>query len=383
MGKVIRLAIFSAYYPPHLGGVELFTKNMADALVWKGVDVTIVTSELSEVVSDDLDEPESNPRIVYLPSVSIMGERFPIIVPSRAFYSARNTLREKDFDGIVVNTRYYPISLFGCLEAKKRGIAPVLIDHSSGYINSDSSLIGMITRLYERVMTNQITNAHALFCSVSSKGLKWLHDLNLQASAIIPNSIDVAEYRSISSNRDWRHELQIEPSAFLVTYAGRLISEKGIPKLLDAMNELGDRHPNIVLAIAGAGPLEKEIENTCNSNIKYLGRLSQADLSSLLHESDCFCLPSEYPEGLPTVLLEAAAQECAIVVSDCAGARDVVSDSSMGLILDEVTKTSIAGALIKCSNDRELSSEMGKSVRANVENSFSWDVSADSLLALI
>lgn len=381
MTKDIRsVAIFSAYYPPHLGGVELFSKNLAKALLQRGIDVTVVTSSLSCKTGGQQAEGPSKPKVLTLPSISLMGDRFPLIIPSRGFFALRKQLKDAAFDGIVVNTRYYPISLLACAEANRRGIRAILIDHSSGPISAEHTPLGSAMRGYERFMTRAIEAKNPLFCSVSRRGLEWLKSLGLHTAEVIPNSIDASAYRQMASKKNWRTALGLSKDDFLITYAGRLIPEKGLPKLIEAVKILHEANSNIALAIAGDGPLADGLHQQTGTYIKYVGRLDQADLSSLLSTTDCFCLPTEYPEGLPTVLLEAAAQECVIVVSDCAGAREVIPESSMGVVLEEVSPQSIASAMLPLVSNKTITQSMGACACAHVESAFSWNATAEKLL---
>ena len=381
--EIKKIVIFSAYYPPHIGGVERFTQNIADALIRKGIGVTVVTSSTSSEDYEVESVDSNGVHVLRLPSFSIFNDRFSLLLPSAQLFRLKQHLKEEDFDGYVVNTRYYPLCLVGCRLSEQNGKKPVLIDHSSGPISSEKGLFGSVMRFYERRITSKISKTQPFFCSVSLRGLEWLQRMGLDAHHVIPNSIDAKQYRLISSGRDWRSELCLQPSTFLITYAGRLIPEKGLPKLLGALESIRQFNDDIVLVIAGNGPLSSELMSCSNPHIKYVGTLNQNDLSALLAQTDCFCLPTEYPEGLPTVLLEAAAQCCAIVVSDCAGASEVVANDSMGIILPQATSSAIAQAISNCIADRTKTRAMGQNVRKHILSAFSWNHTADKLLAII
>ena len=102
----------------------------------------------------------------------------------------------------------------------------------------------------------------------------------------------------------------------IVAYAGKLSRSKGLPWLLDAAERLSDRFPGFRLHIAGSGAgaeadsiRMRMQEMSC---VVYEGQLDQADLSDLLRQAAVFVLPSFY-EGLPLVLVEAAACGCRLV----------------------------------------------------------------------
>ena len=376
------IVFFSAYYPPHLGGVENYTQSLCEALLEKGHRVTVVTSALSTRShgarnSDDL------VRIVEVPSISIMGGRFPLICPSLKTTKLFAELRSLNPTDIVINTRYYPLCLLGCSFANKQGIQPLIIDHSSGSLSCDKTFLGRAIRRYEKTATKLILSHQPKFAAVSLGSAKWLKSLGITTSGIVPNSINTSHYREIASNRDWGRELLASQTAFTVVFAGRLIPEKGITKLIKAGRLLAGKKNDFILVIAGDGPLRELVQQTDEPWLKYVGKLSRPDLSSLLDFSDCLCFPSEYPEGLPTVLLEAAAQKNAIIVSDCAGARDVIPDADSGIILDKITPDTIADSIAAVESNRELAALYAANSHKNVRESFSWQDSASALIRLL
>ena len=367
------IAIFSAYYPPHLGGVEQFTHNLATELTTQNIKVTVVTSSTKGLfrISD------GEVTVIGIPSKSIMGDRFPLMIPSKATFKQIKELTEAPFDGIVINTRYYPICLLGCR------IARVLIDHSSGPISNEKSPLGFAMRTYETINNRLIKSKRPIGCSVSERGLSWLKSIGFDARAVIPNSIDCTEYRASAKSNSYKELLSLTDSDFLVTYAGRLIPEKGLPKLLGAVSSLNAAGACVHLAVAGSGPLEGKLLEAHETWLHYMGRLSKQELSGLLRDSDCFCLPTEYPEGLPTVLLEAAAQHCAIVVSNCAGAREVVPSKEYGTVLNVVSEDEIAKAILVYCNDRGATTTCGDNVALHIEHGFSWAATANKLIKIL
>ena len=114
-----------------------------------------------------------------------------------------------------------------------------------------------------------------------------------------------------------------DESGLSLLYAGKLSNSKGLPWLLDAVDRLGEHMPELRLHIAGsgAGPeadaLRIRIEQLAPRVIAH-GQVDQAALSDLMRQADVFVLPSFY-EGLPLVLVEAAACGCRLVSTELPG----------------------------------------------------------------
>lgn len=370
-----RILIASAYYAPHMGGVERYTENLAKKLAELGNEVVVVTSSDSERTGSFVSE--NNVSLIEIPSVSLMNDRFPIIKPIPSTFRAFRQIMELPIRDIIINTRYYPICHFACRVAEKKHIRPVLIDHSSGYLSTEISPMGYLMRLYEGLSTKIISRSKPVACAVSNRSLQWIKSLGFSPHSVIPNSIDADAYCSSASKRDWNSELNISPDAFVVAYAGRLIEKKGVMKAIEAID--GIHGKNIHLIIAGSGPLNTAVSNAQNERIHFVGRLNESDMSSLLRYASCFLMPSEYPEGMPTVLLEAAAQKCAIVVSNCAGASDIIPESNFGTVLKDCAIGSIQKAVLVYFENPDLLFEHSHNVHDLVCSRFTWSQTAFNL----
>ena len=107
----------------------------------------------------------------------------------------------------------------------------------------------------------------------------------------------------------------------IVTFAGRLSSPKGVYYLLEAFQQLQaeSETPRKLLLLGGSGSgkdgvhLERAV-NRAGVDVVFLGAIPQPAVALILQLSDVFVLPSLY-EGLPLVMLEAAACGCPCVIS--------------------------------------------------------------------
>ena len=108
-------------------------------------------------------------------------------------------------------------------------------------------------------------------------------------------------------------------------YAGKYSHAKGLPQLLDAVERLRGRRPDLTLHVAGegAGPEADALRarmGRLSPLVVMHGQLGQEELAGLMRQCDVFALPSFY-EGLPLVLVEALACGCRVVCSDLPGVR--------------------------------------------------------------
>ncbi|MEO0649273.1 MAG: glycosyltransferase family 4 protein [Planctomycetota bacterium] len=129
-----------------------------------------------------------------------------------------------------------------------------------------------------------------------------------------------------------------------VLYVGKLAAAKGVPQLLDAFEAVRDEHPGAELHLAGGGTGSEA--DAIRARIDALphathhGVVSQAELVRLFSSARVFVLPSFY-EGLPLVLMEAAACGCRVVSTGLPGARQL--SGALGETLIQVPPPAMAG----------------------------------------
>jgi glycosyltransferase involved in cell wall biosynthesis len=164
----------------------------------------------------------------------------------------------------------------------------------------------------------------------------------------IPNGFDASSTLVPTNVRETiRAEFGVS-DAFLWVTVGRLMPAKGHDLLLSAFAAILQSHPRARLAIAGEGPERPALE----SLLKELGIEGSAsllgirrDVSSVLAAADGFVLSSRW-EGLPMVLLEAAAARLPIVSTDVGGCREVAS-ADLGAVLVKPDAPSIATGMLE------------------------------------
>ncbi len=133
---------------------------------------------------------------------------------------------------------------------------------------------------------------------------------------VIPNGIDAWRFRPDPGARaKLRADLGLA-NDFVWLAAGRLMWKKDYPTLLAAAAGL-----NATLLIAGAGPQEAELRAAAPPNARFLG--PRDDVPDLMRAADAFVL-SSVVEGLPMVLLEAAASALPCVATDAGGVREAM-----------------------------------------------------------
>ncbi len=365
-------AIFSARYAPEVGGVESFTANLAKELAAQRNGVTVVASNISG--AQDHETQADGVEVVRLPCKPLMNGRLPLPKRNSSHKALLDSPCLKGVDRVLVNTRFYGHSLVGLRFAKERSLPAVVLDHGSDYLTLGNPVADAAIRAHEHLITRQCKSFSPTFAGISSASTRWLKTFGIETSLVIPNGIDAKAFREQSSGRDYRRELKVSESQPLVVSIGRLIPEKGMRELTEAARLLGS---NYVFAIAGEGPLRRELEADLPNNVILLGNLSHPDVSALLSQADLFCLPSR-SEGFCLALLEAGAWGLTPLMTHV-GVTDEVMGNPVryGRILSGVDSETIANTIA----EMVAAGQLGhlNELREHVESSFSWQTSVKAL----
>jgi len=147
-----------------------------------------------------------------------------------------------------------------------------------------------------------------------------------------------------------------------ILYVGTIEPRKGVDKLLDAFEFVRKEIPHAELILCGkiGWKVDRLVERikkmtAGNSNVKYLGYVSDEKLIELFREVDVCVYPSLY-EGFGLPPLEAMACGCPVIVSNSSSLPEVVGDA--GILIDPDDVAGMAKAIIKVLRDDKLKREM-------------------------
>ena len=135
-----------------------------------------------------------------------------------------------------------------------------------------------------------------------------------------------------------RREMGFSNNDFVFIFIGRLVNDKGLRELADAMRKLEDENIKIKLLLIGEIDGEDDVlaKDKLNYlmqsiNVKYIG--VQSDIRPFLMASDALVFPS-YREGFPNVPLEAGAMGLPAIVTNINGSNEIIKDGVNGKIIE-------------------------------------------------
>jgi glycosyltransferase involved in cell wall biosynthesis len=191
---------------------------------------------------------------------------------------------------------------------------------------------------------------------------EFVEHYGLPGKFIVVRNIVPAEVSSIRQDEKSSPYTR-EPGYFIALFAARMIREKGLTDLIEALPQVLKNLPGFRLVVAGDGPdLQEAVELAgrldVNNAIKWLGHLSHETLKSLFCETDCLIFPSRLPEGMPMTLLDAMKYKLPLITTQVRFAREYMQEPQNALFIERGNPDSIASAILKMAADPALRNTM-------------------------
>ena len=181
---------------------------------------------------------------------------------------------------------------------------------------------------------------------------------------------------------------QTQPNSTKFLYSGRLLWDKGLGELIEAMKIVKIKYPNTTLTIIGnyfegnpSAISEDDIQQWQNNKLcNYLGMID--NVADIIKYQDCVVLPS-YREGLPRALLEASAMGKPIITVDSVGCRDAIIPDVTGLMCAVKDANSLATTMLKFIElDSATKQQMGQSGRNFMIDKFDQKIVVQQYISL-
>jgi len=213
-------------------------------------------------------------------------------------------------------------------------------------------------------------------------------------TSVVYNAVDPNEFRC----RDVSNDAIELPDGVRMLYVGRIVKQKGLHYVVDAMallkkrGKLNHLHLLVVGPHGGFGeyspsPYARHVKELCareglTSRIHFIGNLDRNSLIRVYRSSDFLVAPSCWGEPCGTVVLEAMACSKPVIAFRDGGIPELVEDGVTGLLVNLGDTEALADAVASIEKDIELRLIMGRSAAARINGEFSYIHLARQLAAI-
>lgn len=283
----------------------------------------------------------------------------------KAFIKLEELQRINDYDIVHVHT---PIAaIYGrLLKLNFPSLRIIYTAHGYHFLKGGSKLGWILYYPIEKIMakfTDVTININKEDYEITKEKLKPKKCYLLNGVGL-----DLDKYKKLSSKeiQEKRKEFGLKDKDFVVLMVAEINKNKNHIQLINAMDILKDKYPNIKVLCIGDGTLKESLEKqiilrNLQNNIFMLGY--RLDVNKLINISDIGILLSRR-EGLPRNIMEFMACGRKVIATDIRGCRDLICDETIGTLVNVDDYESTAKAIEKyyILNDKsfEVSEEIKK-----------------------
>ncbi len=230
---------------------------------------------------------------------------------------------------------------------------------------------GLIGRVLHKWVSKHTDRVIAISRAVE-RGMVERGESQQKKISIVANGIVEPDPKVLPPRDRMRAEFDVVPSAPLIVAATRLVPEKDVGTLINAIAQLREVFPSIRCLIAGEGQLHAELDALVEKLgigdcVRLLG--FRDDVTAIMQAADVFVLPSlNEPFGL--VLLEAMALGRPIVATAAGGPLEIVEHNVGGLLVPPRSAQDMAAAIEEILSDPARAEQMGRAGRERFEKHF-------------
>ena len=271
----------------------------------------------------------------------------------------KKIIEKENYD--IIHVHLFPASAFVALSSLflKKSIIYLFTLHNT--FNRRRSI--KIFKIIDGLIYNRYAKIICISKQVQNSLIKWVPKIK-EKIEIIPDGIPMN-----SKSND--NPLMKKYDALFV---GRLVQQKGVNFLLEAVNILQKKYKKIIrVAVVGEGPLKKELIKICEElkikdSVEFLG--FQRDVDQIMRSSRVLVLPSLW-EGFGLVLLEAMKNKLPIIATNVGGIPEIITDGHEGILVPKENPKILANSINRLLENSKLRNQFIQNAYKKVQNHYS------------
>ncbi len=343
--RSLRILIFLHYYFPHRTGLTIHVQQVAEELVRRGHEVTVITTRYSNELPRD-EDMHNGVRVIRLwAPIKVSRGMLTPAFPWAAYFAMRNA------DIVSVHTPTPEMGLVGLI-AKLAGVNVVGTHHGDlvlpdGFMNR--VIQGGMFMMYKFMASNaaQLIGYSQDYADHSYYLKPFANKTTVNYPPITmpePDTKAVAELRA-----KWQ-----KGDAPIIGYSGRFVLEKRPELAIKALEIINQKYPDAQLIFAGEYDIpyedtwqkQQDVVEQYRDQLTFLGLLKgRQELANFYAACDVIILPSD-TECFALVQVEAMLSGTPMVMTDIPGGRVPVRVTGMGKLAKQGDAKSIGHAVV-------------------------------------
>jgi glycosyltransferase involved in cell wall biosynthesis len=370
----MKIALIYPRFFPNPGGIETYTRHLAEEMTLLGHEVAVFNSEpLYHNISPNQYEIEGKEyKVYFLHTRKFFGYE----IPDKNSFTA---IARFNPDIIHISSPH-PYSTLTAFSLRKLH-RPIIATYH-GHANPKSAIkkIGtFFDRVFYRFICRSIIVTSDHYKKEAGKffPVKKIH--------VIPLGVEAAYFKDHLTKKDAREQLSLPQKDKTVLFVGGMDKAhyyKGIPVLL----KCASMTPDINYLLIGSGDEKPAYMHLAESlklkNIKFLDTVSTTELHVHYHAADLLVLPSvSNSEGFGMVLTEAMACGTPVITTDKTGSASLIKKSRAGLVVKSNDAKSLKEGIISVLSNQKLRQSLIKN-GFNLASKMDWRKTAQETIKI-
>ena len=389
----MRVIMLSWEYPPKIvGGISPHVYGLAHGLVKMGVEVHVITCEHPGAADEEVVDgihlyrvTPSGPGNDFIHWVQLLNDamlaRADTLIPALLATDAAAPLLLHAHDWL---------THFAAASLKHKYHLPLTATIHATEYGRNSGIKGA-TQEYINSVEWQLQN-EAWRVIVCTEFMKRECELALSTPwdkmDVVPNGVDAAKFQLPEFTPEEKAAFRARyaaPEEKIIFFVGRMVREKGVQVLIEALPKVRWGYHDAKLLICGGGQRDHLVNLAAylgmERHVYFAGFVPDEDLMKIYAVSDIACFPSLY-EPFGIVALEAMAAGIPVVVSDAGGLPEVVDNGVTGITTYAGNPNSLADGLLKLLHEPDTASRLVNAAHARVLETFNWETIAAQTAAV-
>jgi len=363
-------------FPPRtVGGISAHVYNLSRQLAGLGVDVYVVTCDFPGAPEhEELD----GVHVVRVDSYKMPSPDFATwdyLMNVNMQKEASSIISSSDDDVDIIHAHDWLVAN-AAVGLKHIFRFPLVATIHSTEIGRRNGLHSDYERMIHRTENWLVHEAWKTICcsQYMSSQVRWAYGLSADGVMMIPNGVDASMFEENFNKPEFRSKFAL-PNEKIVIFVGRLVYEKGVQTLINAMPKVLAR-ANAKFVVVGDGGMKdflmRQVRNMGLAHkILFTGFLDEQSLRFLYRCADVCVVPSLY-EPFGITALEAMAAKAPVVVSDTGGLAEIVEHDKTGVKVFAGNADSLAWGINRVLLDSGYAEWIRSNAYSGVQEVYNW-----------
>lgn len=301
-------------------------------------------------------------------------------LPSRLWAARRTTAQVLREDPPDLLASHFALFTWPALDLIRR--CPLVV-HFHGPWASETAVegAGAIKRRAGHAIERAVYRRAARLITLSQGFAEVLHGsygIPEERVRIVPGGVDAQRFAVSHSPQCARADLALPNDRPIILAVRRLIRRMGLEELLEAIALARPKIPEVLLVIAGKGPLTESLrarvsELGLQANVRLLGFVADESLPLLYRAATLSIVPTVALEGFGLITIESLAAGTPVLVTPVGGLPEVVDGLAPQLVLPGTSAPALAEGLLDALSGR-LPLPSAKECQDYARARFDWPV---------